>query len=119
MDNTQKTIGDSTMPESTQQGGQTGDRYITNNSSYRPSWRDNSIIITMVLNLIFLIGVIFGGLKWITEVNTTLAIVQSRQEIVLKTIKDIQDFDVEVAKRHAVEDALYPDAMKILKNQRK
>ena len=93
-----------------QRGDQTGDRMVTNNYSAKPGWRDITIVITMILNLIFLVGVIFGGMKWITEVNSSMALLQSRQEAMSQTIKDIQEFDLKVSDRHIVEDALCQQA---------
>jgi Tfp pilus assembly protein PilN len=88
---------------------QTGDR-TTNNFTGRPTWRDNAMVVTMVLNLTFLVGVIFGGMKWVNDVNTSMALLQSRQEAMSQTIKDIQDFDITIRDRHIVEDALCQQA---------
>jgi hypothetical protein len=93
------------MPD-TQQGPSTGDRYNTYNTATKGGWKDTAIIVTLTLNIMALFAIVFGGMNWVTQVNANMAIISSRQEMVLKTIKEIQEFDLELVKRHAVEDAL-------------
>ena len=90
------------MPEN--QTTLTGERATYN--AARSGWRDTAVIITLTLNVMALFAVVFGGMNWVTQVNANIAVISSRQEMVLKTIKEIQDFDVELVKRHAVEDAM-------------
>jgi Tfp pilus assembly protein PilN len=69
-----------------------------------------TVIVTLILNLVFLAGVALGGMKWVTEQNSSMALLQSRQEAMSQTIKDIQDFDITIRDRHIVEDALCQQA---------
>ena len=96
---------------------QRGDRSgsTTNYAAPRHGWKDTAVIVTLTLNIMFLLGTVFGGMNWVTQVNSNLAIIQSRQEFVLKAIKDIQDHDEQTIRRHAIEDALDPTRAKLFK----
>ena len=77
-----------------------------NKNSLGGGWKSTALIVLLILNFIALGAFVLGGMKWITEINMSVAVLSERQIIVLKTIKDLQDFDIELIKRHAIEDAM-------------
>jgi hypothetical protein len=105
------------MPNVTEtHSGEMGSSTI--NHYYPPptkSWRESATLVTLTLNIIALFAVAFGGMKWVTEVNVNIERLTTRQEINMAAVERIQNFNVEVIKRHAIEDVT--SAMKLEKTK--
>lgn len=72
----------------------------------RRNLKDTLGIVATALNILLSLGVIFGGMKWINTVNTTLettaAAVQKLDTRMAEAERALREMD----KRHAVEDAI-------------
>lgn len=72
----------------------------------RRNLKDTLGIVATALNILLSLGVIFGGMKWINTVNTTLettaATVTRLDSRMAAAERALQELD----KRHAVEDAI-------------
>ncbi len=72
----------------------------------RRNLKDTLGIVATALNILLSLGVIFGGMKWINTVNTTLettaATVTRLDSRMAAAERALQEMD----KRHAIEDAI-------------
>lgn len=72
----------------------------------RRNLKDTLGIVATALNILLSLGVIFGGMKWINTVNTTLettaATVTRLDTRMAAAERTLQEMD----KRHAIEDAI-------------
>lgn len=55
----------------------------------RAKLKDMLIIIATSITILLNMGVVFGGMNWVTEVNSQLAIISKNQTWVLSQIADI------------------------------
>ena len=69
-------------------------------------WRTNMVVLTAILNIITLLVFIFGGMNWITQVNSRMEVTSKQIEVTAQAVKDLQNWAVQVDKRHSAQDAI-------------
>lgn len=69
-------------------------------------WRSIMVVLTAILNVITLLVFIFGGMNWITQVNSRMEVTAKQIEITASAVKELQDWSLSVDKRHASQDAI-------------
>jgi hypothetical protein len=79
----------------------------------KTKWKDTLSIVATTINIVLSLGVILGGMKWITEVNTNMATVTSAVND-LKQRVDRNDSKLNLIDlRHAGEDAVHDKTLKL------
>ena len=95
------------MPPNTEtHTGETGSTVNNYNTIPVKGWRENAVLITLTLNIVALLAVVFGGMNWVTEVNTSLSRIATNQTAVRQAVKEMREFDIRVVERPAGEDAV-------------
>jgi hypothetical protein len=61
----------------------------------RTKLKDMLIIVATIVTILLNTGVVFGGMKWITEVNSQLAVLSRNQGWVLSKIEEITKWEHE------------------------
>lgn len=72
----------------------------------RTRLKDNLIIVATVINIVLAIGVIFGGMKWITEIDSSVRVLQDGQKINADSIKELQKWKSDVDQRLTIHETL-------------
>lgn len=63
--------------------------------------KDILIIIATVINILLCAGAIFGGMNWIAEVNTKLAVVTEHQKWSIQKIEEMKKWETDHDLDHA------------------
>lgn len=76
-------------------------------------------MISLILSLLFNGAAVFGGMKWITEVNQTLFESAKATKGVVEAVSSLEKWKIKINERHAIEDALETQRQSATRVQRR
>lgn len=89
------------------------------NDGKKMSAKEVLTMISLILSLLFNGAAVFGGMKWITEVNQTISDSANATKRVVEVVGDLEKWRIKINERHAIEDALEKQRQAVGRVQRR
>ena len=85
--------------------------------SMRSRLKDNLIIVATTVNIALGLGILFGGMKWVTEMDSSVRMLQDGQKVTADSIKDLQKWKTEVDTKMTIHETLDNERFKNVKEK--